>query len=152
MEDKENNPFYFEGLGRTYYCSKNYQKALEAYTKCASMGSKYAKLQIALISLDTYQKKINHIDNSITKEKLYEMLNELYLEGLKISETDEFKNIFLENCLLNSSRDFINERRKIADSRAYSFSKMVGNKNFVDIFKEINVDEWCSRGTFCISF
>ena len=24
MEDKENNPFYFEGLGRTYYCSKNY--------------------------------------------------------------------------------------------------------------------------------
>lgn len=23
---------------------------------------------------------------------------------------------------------------------------MVGNKNFVDIFKEINIDEWCTRG------
>ena len=145
VENKEENEYYLITLAATQKGNKEYAKAIETYTKAIKIGSVYAKFKLIMLYKQIYDKSIIYSDSSITKEKIYQLCNELYLEGLKVTESDDFKLKFLENSLLSSARDFINERRKIGDSKKYAFSKMVGNKNFKDIFTAIDLNEWTYR-------
>lgn len=145
VKDKENNVYYLQQLFAIQKDNKEYDKAIETCKKGIKIGDKYLKLLLINLYKKIYDKEIIYSDQTITKEKIYELCNELYQEGIELTKTDKYKEKFLENSLLNYSRDFINERRKVTDSKAYAFSKMVGNKNFADIYKEINIDEWYYR-------